>query len=534
MWFMRVLRRAPPAWALAWTLSVVFALIASSLPEPRHRLQYIRLENRQGMPFRVVVFSPEPPVFDRAPAAILCQPINNPPEYARLLALELVADGFVVLTFDWRGRAREENRQLLRTGALEVLRQDVASAVRYLRGLPHLDPRHLGIAGHSVGGTLAIEAATADPTIAAVASIGMEADVSPELPHNLLWAVGLYDEFRVLNRMRDFFQASAGTVAMENTTVGDFSRGSARRLGVSPTADHFTELQDRGIHREVRDWFRQAVGLPPAPRRLWRETRALLVVLAWLTALLGALLMLRRVAQNRTWVLRVAAAATLLGVVLLGGARGTYFLAATDATLCLLLFALWGGFLSQRRPEALERGWRFAARVGLSAWASLLLTLVVNNIANYLHEPRYLVSLPEFALRHALDGVYAYLFVYPRPLLFSIYEPQALLPRLWVYALIGAEVLVPGLWLGLVARLARRKPRPEVAYRPLSKVSLAVLLLLLGGLGAVLWLRFQQGFLTGESAWAAFRFLMRFTVLPIFIFTLLWRWTSRKKAGGAS
>ncbi len=524
----RRLRRILSPTVLAWGLSLVCGLLAFSIPEPGYRLEYKRIQNRQGMPLRVVVYSPEPLHYERAPAAVICQPFNNPPEYSRLLALELVEDGFVVLTFDWRGREREENRQLLRSGALTVLRADAAAAVAHLRSLPPVDPEQVMITGHSVGGTLAIEAGTEDPRIAAVASIGMEADVAPDGPRNLLWAQGLYDEFRVLNRMREVFRASAASAAMEETTVGDFARGTARRLSVSPTADHFTELQDSGIHRAVLDWFRQAAGLPAAPRPLRMETRALLFLVAWLAALMAALISLGSAVAASRWPLRLPAALALVGIVLLSQASGRSFLLATDAILWLLLFALLGGFLASREPQSLERGWRWAARAAIVLWASLFLTQIVNNVANYVHEPRYLLSLPEFALRHALDALYAYLMVYSRPLLFSVYDPATITPRIWVYAVPAIELLSPGILLGLIARLARRRPRAAEARPPMPVKSAAALALLLVVLGVVAWLRLKQGFLTGESALAAGRYMMRFTVLPVFLFALLWRLWGRR------
>ncbi len=517
-------RLLPPLWALAGGLGLAFLLLALSLPEPPHRLDYTRIENGLGIPLWVVVYSPQPPASPAAPAAVICQPFNDPPEYARLLALELVRDGFVVLVFDWRGRAPGENRQLQRAGAQEILRADLAAAVAYLRGLPEVDPARIVLAGHSVGGTLVIEAALSDPTIAAVASIGMEAQVTPEAPPNLLWATGLYDEFRGLNRMRETFRASAATLAGENTTVGEFARGTARRLGVSPTADHFTELQDPGIQREVRDWFRRAVGLRPQPRPLRMELRALLLLLAWLAGLVAVLAALRRLAGAHRWALRVFPVLALLGILWLSRVRGPGFLLATDGILWLLLATLLAGFIATRESRALARGLRVAGSLALLVWVSLFLTLVVNNLANYLHQPRYLLSLPEFALRHPLDALYAYLLVYSRPLLFSLYDPETIAPRLWVYAVVGLEILFPGLLLGLVARLARRPPGPARERRLLPGARGVLLLVLLGGLAAVVWLRLEQGFLTGESARAALRFLLRFAVLPLFLFALLWRW----------
>lgn len=276
----------------------------------------------------------------------------------------------------------------------------------------------------------------------------------------------------------------------------------------------------------MRDWFRQSVGLPAAPRRLWMEARSLLLLLAWLAALWGAVLTVGRVARDRRSVLRPVAIIAMLGVALLSRVRGPHFLQATDAILGLTVFTPLAGFLYTRQKESLERGWRLAVRLGLVLWASLLFTLAVNNIANYAHDPRYLVWVPEFALRHVLDELYAYLLVYSRPFLFSVYDPQAVTPRVWVYGVIGIEALFPGFLLGLLARLAPRRPGPGTAPRPvLSFIILMVLLLALTG---VAWMRIQQGFLTGESALAALRFLTRFTVLPIFIFSLLWRWSGKR------
>ena len=60
---------------------------------------------------------------------------------------------------------------------------------------------------------------------------------------------------------------------------------------------------------------------------------------------------------------------------------------------------------------------------------------------------------------------------------------------------------------------------------------MAILLVLTGILAGAAWLRLQQGFLTADSALAALRYIVRFAVLPILFFALLWRWTGRRGAG---
>ncbi len=256
-----------------------------SLPEPPHTKRYERILNARGMPLRVVIFTPDPAPA-RSAAVILAQPVNTPTEYGDALTMELLKEGYRALSFDWRGWEPGENRQFARAGSPEVLLLDMTAAVEYLRTLPEVDGDRIALTGHSAGGTLAIQAGTLDPRIIAVAPIGMEADVTQTSPRNLLWALGLYDEFRTPLRMLDYFHKSADTAEGLNVTVGDFAAGTARRLAVSPTADHFTELRDRILHREIVNWYNQAIGKPPADRMFWMQLRQWPTLLGWWAALL--------------------------------------------------------------------------------------------------------------------------------------------------------------------------------------------------------------------------------------------------------
>jgi dienelactone hydrolase len=532
----------PPAWVAAWLVCGFSAIAAGLIQEPAFHLEYLRLVNRRGERLRVVVYVPAS-LSGRAPGVVLTQPLNDPPEYARPLALELVRNGFVVLSFDWRGRGAAENRQLLREHTQETLRADVAAAIAALRARSEVDPQRLVIAGHSVGGTLAIDAADNDLSLRAAAVIGMEADVMPAIPKNVLWAVGLYDEFRPLGHMREVFQASAATRDDEGVTAGDFARGTARRLAVSATADHFNELQDWGVERSVVNWFRAVLAMGPDTEFYWMEFRALAVMLAWFAGLGGALLTLRRFWGGRTWVLRAAAIAMLAAIWLVSRYRGETFLAATDTILMLFLFALLAGFIAQRQAGSLTRGARFVVRLGVVVWSSILLTLAINNFPYYFEHATYALMLPEFAVKTLLDLADAYLLDYGRPLFFFAYGPDTLAPHFWVYLVAVAEAIRPGVLLGLVARIAQWKPTPapptvpapqaatsrqpaKAGPRPIvSAIVLAILGLFFCG---VIWLRLEQGFLTPESARAGLRFLLRYAVPPFFIFPFLWKWTMKR------
>jgi hypothetical protein len=92
-----------PAPGVAWAVGLTFALLTFCYPEPVYRLESVHLTNSRQMPLWAVVYIPEPLPASRAPAAIICEPFNSPPEVSRLLALELVKSGFIVMTFDWGG-----------------------------------------------------------------------------------------------------------------------------------------------------------------------------------------------------------------------------------------------------------------------------------------------------------------------------------------------------------------------------------------------------------------------------------------------
>ena len=521
---------------VAGAVFVVSLLGAVVLREPAHQMRYERLVNARGMPLRVVVFTPFPRPAMRLPAVVLAQPVNTPTEYGRALTMELVTEGNQVLTFDWHGWEPAENRQFARSGTPEFLLLDMMAAVAYLRSLPEVDPDRIVVTGHSAGGTLAIQAGTSDPRIAAVAAIGMEADVTTTRPPNLLWALGLYDEFRTPLRMLDYFHASANTAAGMNVTVGDFRAGTARRLAVSPTADHFTELRDRALHREIVNWFNQATGKPTTARRFWMQAREWLLLVAWLSGLLvvtwSLLGLVRR--PRPPWVAHLVPALTLVTTVVIAHFSSWDPWMRKNVIQLFVIVTLTVGFArrsgkEQTAPPSQAGG--KVLRLAALVWLSFFLTLVVNNAASYFLKPVFLVWAPVFAVQHLADLAYIYTLVYPHTLFFAPAGPESLVVRWWVYVLLVGESLAPGIVLESLARLARLARRQRQEAQPTRRVPVAALVILAGlflTLGVLVTLRLQEGFLTADSALAAGRFLLRFAVLPIVLFAGLRRLTRRR------
>lgn len=100
------------------------------------------------------------------------------------LAQAMRRAGWDVLFFNYRGSWGSPG-----DFSFEHSLEDTAAAVAYLRDAAHakalrLDPRHIVLVGHSMGGFMAVEAAANDPSIAAVGLISA-ADMAGRLPADL-------------------------------------------------------------------------------------------------------------------------------------------------------------------------------------------------------------------------------------------------------------------------------------------------------------------------------------------------------------
>lgn len=491
--------------ALAWSRLAAFE---------RHT---VVLKNARGMPLRVVVFEP-----GRArrplPAVVVCQPVNTPPEGGQALILEFVRRGMLAVTFDFRGAAPGESRVLLRENVLAVTALDAAAVLDYLARRGDVDRSRVGLIGHSVGGSLAIRAGIEQPWVRATVAVGIAGDVTRSLPQNLLWLVGLYDEFRPLSEMQPVMEASNDeAVAVIDRTAGDFARGTARRLGVSATADHFTEFLNHGTAVRALEWFESAFGGRPvaAPRialaPCFYACYSLAFLFGWLWLARG--LPLLPAVSLHPRILTAAIAVFILAMVLAPLPRLALFRADLALWALALLMAV------NARARAGRGAWLLPL-----GWASLVITLVINQVAYFRRYPYLLHALPAFPFWHATGLLNQYLFIYPRGLLFSGYTGAVLRPTWFFWGLLAAEVARPGAVLRVLWRVFRRSAAPaDAAPKRRNWMAWAFVLVLFAALGAILWTRAAQGFVDRESLRLAGWVILRFALLPFFIFALLKR-----------
>jgi uncharacterized protein len=102
---------------------------------------------------------------------------NRTPEHPyrpfRDIAARLAGCGIATLRLDDRGVGASEGDAAAATA--EDTAADARAALRFLRGRPDIDPRRVGLIGHSYGGEIAPMAAADDPDLAAVVLLGAPA-----------------------------------------------------------------------------------------------------------------------------------------------------------------------------------------------------------------------------------------------------------------------------------------------------------------------------------------------------------------------
>ena len=189
-----MLRRDLLASALPGALSVLLPAAAKSDTAPAApddvAVRKVNLYS-EGTRLTGYVYTPRPaPADRRLPAIIMGHGWGGVQSALRQDATEFAREGYLVLTFDYRGWGESDSRVILKGPAPDPQRVDFAAevhavrevvdpldmaadwqnAIHWLHGEPQADPQRIGLWGSSMGGSLVVYAAAHDPRVKAVHS----------------------------------------------------------------------------------------------------------------------------------------------------------------------------------------------------------------------------------------------------------------------------------------------------------------------------------------------------------------------------
>jgi dienelactone hydrolase len=215
---------------------------------------------------------PPPPRGERPPAVVLSHGILGDRHGVSGVSRRLASAGYAVLAIDLDGHGQNRNPFRRTRARADSFHATLATAVEFLRALPHVDGLRIALAGYSMGGGASLDYATRDSGIDALLLIsGGRAVEGPHTPSNVLVLVAENDPARIHARVESLAARLAGVERIEEgRTFGDVERGSGVRLVQVDGTDHMSIVWSATAAREMVAWLDAVFGIPrvqyePAP-----------------------------------------------------------------------------------------------------------------------------------------------------------------------------------------------------------------------------------------------------------------------------
>ncbi len=443
------------------------------------------------------------------PSIILCHGVRSSKDTMSSLAFELARRGIAAVTFDFGGAGQSYRRP---QSQLDNQR-DAEKILAWVRQQTPLDPQRIGIGGHSMGGTTALELAKANPQLQSTIILGIGGEATPTSPRNLLFGSGVYEELNPVSEMRLFLAQAVGKEAKESEEFGDFTKGTARSLVLSSSADHFLAPYNPVLLQAAVTWAEQSFNLPQSNLPIVSHWRIKGIVLSFGGATALSIYVYRRVLSRsidrKLLLIKIAIAGSAIAilVMLLPASIGKSIEIGCLVALCCGNYGLSdAGKLETASRKILLYGaviyLAFIVGVFVQSWVS----------GSLLGVSRAIVGFPYLVFSFPFNFFYN-LFDLLSDFLSSL--PGFIVAAIWV----AIEAVKPGIvFLScevLLSKIIRFVRQPFYLNWERSSPSKFILfLVLLSVFGAILWHQQQSGLLTGEAIEFVLKLLAVFAILP--------------------
>ena len=276
--------RHAAAWLLVGAVLVIVGVALASWTQTRGgTVTDVRFKGPDGTVFSALLYRPPTAtVAHPAPGILAVHGYINTRETQSPFAIEFARRGYVVLALDQRGHGYSD-------GGATTKGFGGPEGLAYLRTLPFVDRRNIGLEGHSMGGWAVLAAAAAMPgdysaMVLEGSSVGapFARDGTPVWPRNVAVVFSRFDEFAPLMwgvpraadvgasaKLRALFGATGNVMA--DRTYGSIPAGTARLLR-TPAATHPGDHLSTVAVADAADWFSQTlVGGQPraATDQIW-------------------------------------------------------------------------------------------------------------------------------------------------------------------------------------------------------------------------------------------------------------------------
>jgi len=440
------------------------------------------------------------------PAIILCHGVNNSREMMAPLAVELARHGIAAIAFDFGGYGESypltTPQKSIANLELSTL-ADAEAVLSFIRDRPlEFDGDRLGVLGHSMGGTTALHLAQKYPQLRATILLGMTGLATVTSPQNLFLGVGLYEQINPPRQFRTMLQQATKRhrppCINSDRICGDFSRGTARQLFVSGTADHVGEPYDPQLIGQVVNWAQRAFDLPLTEKPIVAPWFIFGLLITFGGGIAAGVSIFMRSAQplelpaRQLWRYCVSTLLVLLmAVIWTMGANGLSPSIGASNMLIFCYVLLLSSNYALRYQTKLLKALRIGSLYCLLFLVAFILPALLCGIPEIFHSPLpYLAKLPQFLCQWPFFVVYNYSQGIKLALLPSY--TLALQPSWLFFFLVLLELIFPGMTFTAVEKAALwavKWLRRPFTFTGIGRVGrqqaglLAVLLLLLAAIG---------------------------------------------------
>ncbi|NLY91809.1 MAG: hypothetical protein GX081_09455 [Firmicutes bacterium] len=249
---------------------IIFAVMMSYAIEcdfGKVAIKQVKLVDESGADIAGILFRPKAATPEnKMPAILNLHGLFNDKRAQDSFSIELARRGFVVLAIDTLGHGDSGGTAQLErfmSGSDPSYSMGANTGYLYLKSLPFVDIENLGIIGHSMGGIESQVVAALNPDHKA---INPHASMLLGIPglHNILYTVARFEEFFREGEVRTETMVDnpmlLGKLGLDDpiqwdTTYGDFSEGTARRVPYVNISHHFLTITNKAVAETV-DWMR--------------------------------------------------------------------------------------------------------------------------------------------------------------------------------------------------------------------------------------------------------------------------------------
>ena len=314
---------------------------------------------------------PKPPE-QRPPAVVLVHGFSSDRVNSSALARRIAQNGYGVLAIDVRGHGENRN-SFVESQTGNGLREDLQSAVEFLRKSSLVDGSRIVVIGHSMGAGASLDYATHDPNIkgSVMISGGFNLD-GPEHPRNTLFIFAENDPGFIKATSALIAGHLAGSDKIEpGKLYGDFASGTAVEAIEVKGVNHVTIIWSADAARNIVQWLDGISGITHIAAPNVAEPRLSLIMICLLLFIL-LLIPIGRVCGGLTprWEHRSGGSTGWLGLIALlialfaalalnTNAPQAAFLSIVEGHVILSWLAIAGGLLlallAVRDPDDLGR-----------------------------------------------------------------------------------------------------------------------------------------------------------------------------------